>query len=715
MGSDLSARHHPDYEAEQAYVTHAYERLEIMREQARARAERLYNVERGGTFQNRYERDVTVRTSLARAEQLDIGDLSLVFGRIDREDGERYYIGRRGVFEQDRSPLVVDWRVPAAEPFYRATGRDPMTLVLRRHLTCEGRHLVRIEDERFTDEGEGGGLGLAGTGALIAALEKSRSGSMRDIVATVQAEQDMIIRAPADGVLAVQGGPGTGKTAVALHRAAYLLYTHRAKLERQGVLVVGPNPLFLAYIETVLPALGESGADMTTLAGLLPDTTVTRTDADAVARVKGDVRMARVIKRAVAGRQRPLTKDLTIRLSEHDEIVLRAKRTRTLIRMAKRNRRPHNRRRLMLANILVAELHRQHVERWRRRGDSDAAMSRGPFGALVREHPKFEAALDSMWPALTPELLLSDLFDSAERIESAAGGILPAPERALLKRTADGWSNADVPLLDEAFTHLGRIREGTRVRETDDERDEIATYGHIVVDEVQDLPPMALRMVARRSRAGSMTVVGDLAQTVTGWKPESWDEILRHLPDSGGRARAELTINYRTPSEVMRHAVEVLRATDAAVEPPRSVRDTGQEPRAIEAAGGDVAAAVGRVAHEEADLVGDGRVAVIAPHSLVSGVAEALVWSGATAVPSRETLDLTVSLWEVDAVKGLEFDSVILVEPARLVREHAHGPYALYVALTRTTKRLTVVHAEPLPAELRELEPSGDVREAVAT
>jgi DNA helicase IV len=294
---------HPDLQAEQAYIDTAYDRLEQMRATAQETlAEALK--QRGGTFQAVEEREVIVRTTLQRLEQLDIGRESLIFGRIDQAVGDSFHIGRLAVSSSDQEPLVVDWRAPVAEPFYRATGRHPMGLRRRRHYATTGRRLRGIEDEIFSAEGDGASgtddFELVGTGALLAALERSRSGQMRDIVATVQREQDEIIRADLPGVLVVQGGPGTGKTAVALHRAAYLLYTYRFPLERQGVLVVGPNTVFLRYIGQVLPSLGESGVTLSTVEGLVATARVRGVDDRTAARVKGDARMARLLARAVS-------------------------------------------------------------------------------------------------------------------------------------------------------------------------------------------------------------------------------------------------------------------------------------------------------------------------------------------------------------------------------------------------------------------------------
>ena len=366
---------HPELEAEQAHVDRAYERLDQLRADTAELLRSVLDQGRGGTHQFREERDVIVRTSLARLDQLDIGEQALCFGRIDRRadgpalDGatESFHIGRLGISGDDLEPLVVDWRAPVAEPFYRATGRDPMGLVLRRHLAAQGRRIVGLEDEWFgapppgavtgTGPGSGpeAGLELGGPGALLAALEGARTGVMRDIVATIQSEQDAIIRAPLPGVMVVQGGPGTGKTAVALHRAAYLLYTHRFPLERQGVLVIGPNPLFLRYIEHVLPSLGESGVTLSTVSGLVHGVTVRAEDDAEVARLKGDARMAGFLARAVRSRQRGLRHDARVPFGS---TVLRLPTDVSVSIVSAARRRPgtHNARRRFVEQLVVRRL-----------------------------------------------------------------------------------------------------------------------------------------------------------------------------------------------------------------------------------------------------------------------------------------------------------------------------------------------------------------------
>ncbi|MFN2614037.1 MAG: UvrD-helicase domain-containing protein, partial [Actinomycetota bacterium] len=542
------------------------------------------------------------------------------------------------------------------------------------------------------------GTALAGEGALLAALERSRTGTMRDIVATIQGEQDEVIRAPMAGVLVVQGAPGTGKTAVALHRAAYLLFTHRARLERQGVLIVGPNRLFLHYIDQVLPALGETGADLVTIESLIPDVTVTAVDTPIAARLKGDPRMARVIGRVLTSYQRAPDHDLVVKYEGHKLRVSRA-RLAALVRIAKRNRKSHNRRRAMLHVILTKDLLNAYL-RAERKIDAmlPVTIDRKEVARELRTDAALVAMLDRMWPSLTPARVLEDLWSSPELLESVAGRMLKPAERVtLFREPGSGWTHGDIPLLDELLVRTGAVRRRAKLRD-DDETDELQTYGHILVDEVQDLSPMALRMIARRSRSGWMTVVGDLAQSVGSWTPSSWDDIVRHLKPRFGWERRELTINYRTPAEIMRLAERVRLSTAPGLRPANAVRESGAEPAFVRT--DDVIATVARAARAELDAIEGGTVAVIGPRALLSELGDELSVPVVSSEDPNARLVAGITLADADTVKGLEFDSVVLVEPSRLVGEHAQGLRALYVALTRATKRLTVVHASDLPRAL---------------
>jgi DNA helicase IV len=755
-----------ELEAEQEFVDLAYARLDAMRGDANSMLEGVLDLGKGGTFQSRTERDVIVRTSLARLEQLDIGDQALTFGRIDRavdegsspsgmdgEDGagdgvtETFHIGRLAIHGPDHEPLVVDWRAPVAEPFYRATGRDPLGLVLRRHLALQGRTVVSVEDERFrvaggpTDRVEGadgvvrpsdpggelieGDLPIGGPAALLAALDRARSGRMTDIVSTIQAEQDEIIRSPLSGVLVVQGGPGTGKTAVALHRAAYLLYTHRFPLERQGVLVVGPNPLFLRYIEQVLPSLGETGVTLSTVAGLVPEIRIKENGPADVARLKGDVRMAKVVARAVRTRQRPLVDDLVV---PYGALLLRltAADTRTIVDGARRRPGTHNARRRLVEQSVAQVLADRARQTQQRLGMGTTSVTAFPgyedpseldddefdfedFSRKVRRVPELAAALDRMWPRLSPHELLHDLYGAPPLIAAASRGVLSTEEQALLRRDRSSsfdevaWTPADAALVDEARHLLGSRNGGS------DEA--LRKYGHIVIDEVQDLSPMQLRMLTRRSLAGSMTVVGDIAQATAPWAPSSWDDIVAHLPHRRPSRTVELSVSYRTPAEVLAVASRVLAVAAPELTPPTPVRRSGVEPRLVQvtsdtgaATPADLARAVARAASEEVDAVRPGRVAVIAPDSLRAVLADALEAAGTPVVDARDMrrggLSEPLVLLSADSANGLEFDSVVVVEPAVIAGETARGLRTLYVALTRPTQRLTVVSLTTPPAAL---------------
>jgi DNA helicase IV len=701
---------HPDLAAEQAYIDHAYDSLEDARRTA-TRLRTMVEVGKGGTEQARWEREMIEENIAQRLDYLNLGDASLVFGRIDKsrsDGGESFYIGRIAVADESQEPLVVDWRAPVAEPFYRATGRAPMGLVRRRHFATRGRKLLGIEDELFGEGADllGGDLAVndgdgkvRGKSTLIAALEESRTGKLSDIVATIQGEQDEVIRSPLPGVLVVQGGPGTGKTVVALHRAAYLLYTHRFPLEGQGVLVVGPNRLFLGYIERVLPSLGEAGVELAVLADLIDDVRVRGRDAPATARIKGDARMARVVAKAVRDRERPLREPLRVPYGVQT-LVVPAERTAEIVADARRRFRLHNAGRRFVESQLFLAL---------------AEVSRAPttpeeIRERARLAPEVREALERMWPVLTPAQLLHDLFGSRPLVDLAAGKRLTPDERAALVRPRSDdvdrvvWTHDDVPLLDEASALLGprsRRRRGDGATP-----DEVRTYGHIVVDEAQDLSPMQLRVLERRSLNGSMTVVGDIAQATGVWAHKDWDEILEHLSQRRSGQRAELSIGYRIPGPTMDLASKVLAEAAPGLRPPDSVRKSGDDPRilAVDPAtdGQGLAARVAAVAAEERDAVDPGSVAVIAPATLVDDVAAALDAAGVEfGRAARNGLESRVTLVPVSLVKGLELDAAVVVEPAAIVDEEAQGMRALYVALTRATKRLAVVHERDLPEPLR--------------
>ena len=684
---------HPDLAAEQAYIDRAYDCLE----QARTSANRLkgmVEVGKGGTEQARFEREVIFDTVTHRLTQLHLGDASLLFGRIDREPehgGETFYIGRMAVSDQNQDPVVVDWRAPVAEPFYRATGRQTMGLARRRYFATRGRQLLGIEDELFGEHALdlGEGAGLQGHGTLIAALETARSGRMGDIVATIQGEQDEIIRAPLPGVLVVQGGPGTGKTVVALHRAAYLLYTHRFPLEDQGVLVVGPNRLFLAYIEQVLPSLGESGVQLAVLADLVDGVKIRGRDREEVARLKGDEVMAKVVAKAVRDRKRALRRPLRLGLGLQT-LSLSVATSADIVRDARRRYRYHNAGRRFVERELAFHL---------------AESARTPIDPAevwrqVRKHPDVRAALEEMWPVLTPAQLLHDLYGSKALLYLAAGRHLSKLQVERLHRARSEsvddvvWTHDDVPLLDEARAHLGP--KPRRVRR---EEDDVRTYGHIVIDEAQDLSPMQLSMISRRSLNGSLTVVGDIAQSTGAWAHADWNEILSLLPDRRPARREQLTVGYRIPGPNMDLAARVLARSAPDLLPPRSVRQDGRPPQFVRV---DPSAALGpaiaQAVRDEIAAVDNGNVAVICPASRVDECSQALTAVGIDhGVAIEQGLNHQVTVVPVGIVKGLELDATVVVDPTGILDEEAQGMRALYVALTRATKLLTIVHTGDLP------------------
>jgi DNA helicase IV len=707
---------HPDLADEQAYIDHAYECLE----QSRSDAWKLRDLSEatlGGTFQARYERDVFDEALVNRLTKLDLGDAALVFGRIDRlaespDEVESFHIGRLAVADDDSEPVVVDWRAPVAEPFYRATGREPMGLRRRRHFAVEGRTLLGLEDELFGenhlgvagDEGiagvavaGGAGQELRGYSTLLAALERGRTGQLGDIVATIQGEQDEIIRSPQAGVLVVQGGPGTGKTVVALHRAAYLLYTYRFPLEDQGVLVIGPNRVFLRYIERVLPSLGEAGVEQVVLNDLVPDVEWTRPGVDTAdgpltAAVKGDLRMADVIDKAVTDRERPLREDVVVPFRT-GFLRLRADETQRIVRAAQRRFRRHNAAR----KWVEGEVWTAMAATWR-----DDSLSIGDVRDHVRALPEIREALERMWPVLTPAQLLHDLYGSKALLKLAAGKFLDEDEYLSLyrPRSADvtdvRWTDHDVAVLDEARHYLGP-RPARRGVPNDEE--EVRTYGHIVIDEVQDLTPMQLRMATRRSLNGSMTVVGDIAQATGALAPDDWSDVLAHLPANKGSRIIGLSVGYRIPEKIMELANRVMMAATPALRSPVSVRVGDEQPEIVavdrvEDLFRDVAEATAAMAQAEPT----GSIAVVAADEMVDAVSDALASRGIEhGRATRSGLTERITVVPVSVVKGLELDGVVVVEPAAIVASELQGLRALYVALTRSTKRLAVVHARPLP------------------
>ena len=719
---------HPEFAAEQAYLTWAYECLETMRTAARVLQ---YSIETGpgGTHQARFERDVVEDRAMDRLSRLQIGGESLMFGRIDclgddgPNSGERFYIGRLPVSDREQNPVIVDWRAPMAESFYRATGADPLGLERRRHFATEADRLVGVDDEVFSLarlEHENG-LDLVGTGALLSALGRARRGQMRDIVATIQREQDEIIRSELAGALVVQGGPGTGKTAVALHRTAYLLYSHRFPLDRQGVLVVGPSRLFIRYIGRVLPALGEHAVELASIDDLVADVAVRATDSHETARVKGDIRMAPIIRRAVLTRQRAPREPLKVQFGV-TELTLSVEEMTEIVQTVKRAHRVHNAARKQLQTLLCDRLADRYREALARFDRADITFDRASIVGQLKRNDEVRASIDRMWPWLTPTVLLRDLYGASALIKAAARDQLTeAEQKALLRPRGVSmedvrWTSADIALLDEAAIYLGALPANAHVpgstveptaipgqhrgvKANDPHEEGIRTYGHLVVDEAQDLSPMQLRMLGRRSLNGSMTIVGDIGQATGMWAPKSWEEVLAHLPIKRSR-KVELTVGYRAPAEVMELAARVLAVAAPELSVPRSVRSQGELPVFVVTAPEEpLTVAVARALADLKARLGDGTVGVLCPTALVDPVSEELLRQGVALDPNGSMGD-GIGVLAIGTAKGLEFDGVVVVEPAQMIREAAQGLRSLYVAVTRTTRLLTIVSSEPLPAVL---------------
>ncbi|HET8970179.1 MAG TPA: AAA family ATPase [Candidatus Nanopelagicales bacterium] len=739
---------------EQRSVNGMYARLDQLRAAADRALREVRAAGASGTPQARSERDAFATLHENRLAQLDAAEDRLCFGRIDLETGESHHIGRLGLSDREQRQLLVDWRAPAARPFYQATAVDRFGAILRRHLTTVGRRVTHVEDDVLDLDAlrDSGAVALSGEGALLAALKAGRTGRMSDIVGTIQVEQDRIIRGDLPGVMVVQGGPGTGKTAVALHRAAYLLYTHRDRLERAGVLLVGPSDVFLRYIDQVLPSLGETGVVTTTIGGLLPGVRTERHDAPAVAAVKGSARMARVLRAAVAGHQRVPTGALHFSV-RGVELRLRTRSVVAARDSARGSGQPHNLARERFLLQLLDELARQLARGLRLEPTRE---NRQDLLVELREQPDVRRELNLLWLPLTPQRVLAGLLPFPDRIAEVTPG-WSGSDRDLLHR-ADGtaWTVDDVPLLDELAELLGeddaRARRAERAagarRQTELEHarsvlsmgltapgrltaEELAdrweqtgpnltvaeraqhdrtwTYGHIVVDEAQELSAMAWRALLRRCPRRSMTLVGDLAQSSALEPARGWGDVLDPL--LAGRWRAEeLTISYRTPEQIMTVAAAVLAASGSELTAPTSVRLGDWEPTAHRV--GQIAPAELReVLAAELELRAGGRIALVLPRpgtagipdpaELADGLATLLPGTGIGAGPGA--LEQPVAVLTVEQVKGLEFDAVVLCEPAAMLTEDGSGWGDLYVALTRPTQRLRVVHARSLPRALRGL------------
>jgi DNA helicase IV len=637
-----------------------------------------------------------------RAEALiDLPDTPLFFGRLDyagvpgsRDDpgdprslaGERFHIGRRHVHDRDGRPVVIDWRAPVSRPFYRASPAEPMGLALRRRFGFSGGELTAYEDEDFAAARGPIATVPATSRILIEEIERPRSGPMRDIVATIQPDQDDIVRAGADQTVCVQGAPGTGKTAVGLHRVAYLLYAHAERMRRGGVLVIGPNRAFLAYIRNVLPALGELDVTQLSVTDLLATVPVRAVDPERAARIKGDARMAEVLRRALWQQLAGPAEAITLtrgsrrwRVPAHELAAL-------VDELRSRGVR-YGTGREMLSHRIA------HVILTRMEAAGETCDDR-THEAVRRSRP-VRAAVDAIWPKADPVRLVFRLLSDPGLLTSAGSGLLEPDEQAAIgwsarpgSRPARGpgsarWSAADAVLIDEARDLIERT----------------PSLAHVVVDEAQDLSAMQCRAIGRRCETGSATVLGDIAQGTTPWATASWPQLLAHLGKEDAGLRV-LDTGYRVPRQILDFASRLLGHIAPGLTPASSVR---QDPGSL------VITAVtgGTLPHALAAACADARTrpgsaAVIAADDQLPGLSGILGRAGLEhSVLDGDSESQPLTLVPVTLAKGLEFDQVIVVEPGRIAAAESRGLHRLYVALTRAVSRLTVLHAEPLPAPLR--------------
>lgn len=686
--------------AEQAHLDRALRRVAELRDRAEGRLAEVQGDRLGSTFAAQFERDVIAHHEAARVTRYSLGDReALLFGRLDLDDGESLAIGRLSVID-DEGPVLVDWRAPAAAPFYRATPAQPEHVARRRTILAEGPQVLDVTDE-LLDGGAAERLGLeavTGEGALLTALERTRDHAMHDIVATIQADQDRIIRAPATGTLIVTGGPGTGKTVVALHRVALLMYRDRERLDARGVLVVGPSRTFTAYTRRVLPSLGEDRVVQRPLEALGPaGIEVVGWDAPAVAAVKGAGAMAEVCRRMLTAALPPLPPVTRFTVAGTAASVTGAELERVRRRLLGRvdgaapGTRYHARRSAASEALLQAL-----------RGAWDAARTAQPtaaaepgaatFAELVVEAPEVRMLLLAFWPDLTAEGILHPYRRGERDLADVAAEVAPPAALAAVHaawRVAEGWTVEDVAILDELDSLLGPVRppsEPDEPRRPDLTDRWYADFGHVVVDEAQDLSELQWRAVVRRGPYASWTVVGDLAQRARDAAPRTWEDVAALI----GRRTVtveRLEVNYRTPSELAPLARRALAG--AGHDPaafPRTVRPGGHPPRLVvgpDPTGAGLAEALAAVPS------GGGVIGVIA----TVADAEACRATVAAAVPSERADDVRVL--DPRRAKGLEFDDVVVVAPERIVAASEVGAHDLYVAVTRATRTLAVVTAAP--------------------
>ena len=745
-----SARATTPVAEEQEFVDRAYSRLDQLRSQYREQRQKIDANHGVGNAQGWTERDALATHFAELSSRLDNVEERLVFGRLDMKDHATHYIGRISLLDEHSSPLLVDWRAPISAPFYQATAQEPLGVVRRRHIATRARTVTSVEDELLdVDQAQHQGLTLQGEGALMSALSSARSGRMGDIVATIQGEQDRVIRASDRGILVVQGGPGTGKTAVALHRAAYLLYTQRERLERSGVLIIGPSRTFLRYIEQVLPSLGESGVVQMTIGDIVPGLSAQDDDPVDIAAIKGRAAFSRILREAVRLIPRLPDRDQVLQVWNR-RVTLRIKDVQEALSRARRSGRPHNVARESFAMGLMELLAgRLIVEA----GDASSTADIDPddlrtWMSEIRDSVDARRAINLAWMPTQAPAFLRKLWSRPDLLAQAnrkAGTPLSVEDLSLLYRAQDEpLTISDIPLIDELEELLGTLdlasaqkRRAEEQREKEEREranealkatglgggivtadmlmrqtqeapslrplaeraraDRSWTYGHIVIDEAQDLSPMAWRCLLRRCPSRSMTVVGDLDQKRGHRRPNSWKQAL----GPAARAFSEefvLSISYRTPRALTRiaqavmaqHGTPVLYPMEAVRDVPNCYQVSHTHKDTLKECVSQIVSAMEeRLDREEGE--GKGRICVIVPD------AQAQLWhadeSGASA------LDQRVSYLTAAGSKGLEFDSVVVVEPGAILEQ---GSGDLFVALTRATHDLHAVTTTQLPRGMEE-------------
>lgn len=747
--SSYSAQLHEEQQA----VSRAYDRLDALRAQVRARLDTVRAAGSHGSPTQRTERDSFATMYEDRLTQLRAVEDRLVFGRLDNAKGEHRYIGRLGLSDERHEPILTDWRAEAARPFYEATPSSHGDIVMRRHITLNFREVVGVEDEVLdvhSDQvGQASSAGtLTGEGALLASLNAKRTGKMTDIVATIQAEQDRIIRADLNQAVVVQGGPGTGKTAVALHRAAYLLYTHRRALERSGVLVIGPSSTFLHYIDQVLPSLGETGVVSRTIADLIPGVIATGHDDPRAAKLKGERRMAKAIANAVAARERIPSELPTIRINGFTCPMLRVD-LEQAITDAKRTRQPHNKARESFVHSMLIVMRNRYVEQL------DYTPEQAELNDVMQQlrmNDALRKTLNLAWLPMTGTWLVDQLFAKPDQLRRFAPWLEERDIRTLTRPKGSPFTISDVPLLDEAMELLGpdpkavarqKALDAKRAEEEQFAQDTLAqagigsgiitsqmlvdningmdaeltaqragadrewTYGHVVVDEAQELTAMNWRMLIRRCPSRSFTIVGDVAQTSALGGTRSWRRMMDPLFGPHNWSLNELTINYRNPKEVSQLACDFASAEGLYISTVNAVRGVADSVRRLTLT--DESLLADAVAHQAIDLVrahvgadGTGRVAIIAPDALLASLrARVYAELRQTLAPkeferlsSQSSWDEQVTICSTRTVKGLEYDAVMVVQPGRIEEDAPSRIVAasdLYVAMTRPTQRLLIV------------------------